>query len=315
MIVIILLVISGLFFWASRAVRQISNPSGKIPVAASFYPLYFFAAEIGGDKAAVINITPSGTEPHDYELTAQDIAKIEQSKLLILNGMGLEAWSENIQKNIDPKKTSVLTANLGMDQVCSIDAKAHPLPLTEKQKESICQRQADPHIWVAPFMAENIVQNILDGYIKIDPANAAYYQANAAVLKNKLSELDLQYQKGLANCQLKTFITSHAAFGYLAAAYGLNQLSIAGLSPDAEPSPAQLADIAKQAKADNIKYIFFESLASPKLSQTIAAEIGAQTLVLDPLEGLTKEDITAGKNYFTVEENNLKNLQTALQCQ
>jgi zinc transport system substrate-binding protein len=289
--------------------------SGKIQVAASFYPLYFFASQIGGDKAEVINITPAGTEPHDYEPTAQDIAKIEQSRLLILNGRGLEAWADNIQKNINPQKTSVVLGGMGMDQVCSIDLKLYPLPLTEKQKENICQRQADPHIWIAPFMATNIVQNILDGFVKADPANAEYYQANALILKNKLIALDSKYQNGLANCQLKTFITSHNAFNYLAQVYGLRQIAIAGLSPDAEPSSAQLIDVAKTAKAENIKYIFSESLASPKLSQTIAAEVGAQTLVLDPIEGLTKDEIAAGDNYFTVEENNLKNLQIALQCQ
>jgi zinc transport system substrate-binding protein len=289
--------------------------SGKIQVAASFYPLYFFASQIGGDKADVINITQAGTEPHDYEPTAQDMAKIENSRILILNGLGLEAWSDNIQKNIDPQKTSVVLGGMGMDQVCSIDLKLYPLPLTEKQKENICQRQTDPHIWIAPFMATNIVQNILDGFVKVDPANAEYYQTNAAALKNKLIALDSEYQNGLANCQLKTFITSHNAFGYLAQIYGLRQIAIAGLSPDAEPSSAQLIDVAKTAKAENIKYIFFESLASPKLSQTIAAEVGAQTLILDPIEGLTKDEIANGDNYFTVEENNLKNLQIALQCQ
>jgi len=292
-----------------------SAASGKMQVAASFYPLYFFATQIGGDKADVINITPAGTEPHDYEPTAQDMAKIENSRIFIFNGRGLESWTDNIEKNIDPNKTLMVGASMGMDQVCGIDTKLYPLPLTEKQKENICQKQTDPHIWIAPFMATNIVQNILDGFVKADPANAEYYQANAAALKNKLIALDSEYQNGLANCQLKTFITSHNAFGYLAQAYGLRQIAIAGLSPDAEPSPAQLIDVAKTAKVENIKYIFFESLASPKLSQTIATEIGAQTLVLDPIEGLTKDEIVAGQNYFTIEENNLKNLQIALQCQ
>jgi len=116
------------------------------------------------------------------------------------------------------------------------------------------------------------------------------------------------------DCQLKDIVTSHAAFGYLAAAYGLNQIAIAGLSPDAEPSPEQLADIVKQARTDKIKYIFFESLVSPKLAQTIATEINAQTLVFNPLEGLTKDEIAQGQDYFTEMRNNLTNLRTALQC-
>lgn len=265
--------------------------TGKIKVTASFYPLYYFATQIGGDKVEVLNITPSGSEPHDYEPTAQDMVGIEQSRLLILNGLGLESWSKNIENNINPQKTVIVYASNGL-----IDS-------------------TNPHIWIAPAMAENIVQNILEGYIKIDPTNAEYYQANTAILKNKLISLDSEYQTGLANCQLRTFVTSHDAFGYLAQIYNLRQISIAGLSPDAEPSPAQLANVAKTAKAENVKYIFFESLVSPKLSQTIATEIGAQTLVLNPIEGLTKEEISHGQDYFTVEENNLKNLQTALECQ
>ena len=130
----------------------------------------------------------------------------------------------------------------------------------------------------------------------------------------KLDDLDRQYRRGLANCQEKNIVTSHAAFGYLATAYGLNQVSITGLSPDAQPSPRQLADIVKFTRANNVKYIFFESLVSPKLSKTIATEIGAQTMVLNPLEGLTDEEVSQGNNYFTEMENNLANLKTALEC-
>jgi|WetSurMetagenome_2_1015567.scaffolds.fasta_scaffold11817_3 zinc transport system substrate-binding protein len=312
---IILIGISLIF---SSRPQQLSVPSDKLKVVASFYPLYYFAAEIGGDKAEVINLTTAGIEPHDFEPTAQDIIKIQKSRLLILNGMGLESWGKNIKDIIDPKKTSIILASFGIIDggVCSINiAKYYPLPLTNQQLNNLCQNQMDPHIWIAPFMAENIVKNILDGFVKIDPANAEYYQANAESLKNKLTALDSQYQTGLSNCQIKTFITSHNAFGYLAQIYDLKQIAIAGLTPDAEPSPAQLADIVKQAKADNTKYIFFESLDSPKLAQTVAAEIGAQTLPLNPLEGLTSEEIAQGKNYFTVEQNNLTNLQTALACQ
>jgi zinc transport system substrate-binding protein len=271
--------------------------SNKLQVAASFYPLYYFASQIGGDKAEVINITPTGAEPHDYEPTARDIALIEQSQMLILNGLGLESWGQSIQQNINPQKTLLVFAKEGM-----IDGQ-------------MLDNEVDPHIWLSPLVAENIVKNIADGFIKIDPANAQYYQANAENLKSKLENLDAAYRSDLANCRLKDFVTSHAAFGYLASTYGLKQINIAGLSPDAEPSPAQLAAITNIVKDKGIKYLFFESLASPKLAETIAAETGAQTLVLNPLEGLTKTEITQGKDYFTVMQDNLTNLQTALECQ
>ncbi|HTX87117.1 MAG TPA: zinc ABC transporter substrate-binding protein [Candidatus Nanoarchaeia archaeon] len=296
------IIIAALAIWLALGQKTpavSTTASGKLQVTASFYPLYYFASEIGGDKAEVSNITPPGGEPHDYEPTAQDIVQIENSRLLILNGFGLEAWGSDIAKNVDPAKTLLVTASDG---------------IISRQLTEEGQTMIDPHVWLSPELAKTIVDNIAAGFVKADPANAPYYQNNAAQLKDKLDRLDAAYRAGLADCQLKDIVTSHAAFGYLAAAYGLNQIAIAGLSPDAEPSPEQLADIVKQARTDKIKYIFFESLVSPKLAQTIATEINAQTLVFNPLEGLTKDEIAQGQDYFTEMRNNLTNLRTALQC-
>ena len=247
----------------------------------------------------MVNITPAGAEPHDYEPTAQDIAQIENSKLLILDGTGLEAWGKNVKQNLDPKNTVVLTVGDGL--------------INQKVMED-GQNVIDPHIWLSPQLAKKITDKITQAFIQIDPPNSSYYQTNADTLKAKLDDLDIQYKQGLLNCTEKNIITSHAAFGYLATAYGLNQVPIAGLSPDAEPSPSQLADIVKFAKSNNVKYIFFESLVSPKLADTIATEVGAKTLVLNPIEGLSKDEISQGNNYLTEMQNNLTNLRTALQC-
>jgi len=273
--------------------------SNKLQVTTSFYPLYFFSSQIGGDKANVVNITPAGAEPHDYEPTAQDIAQIENSKLLVLNGGGLEAWGDNIQKNIDPQKTTVVIAGQN---------------LTNQKVLENGQNVIDPHVWLSPQLAKEMVDKITGSFVQVDPTNTEFYQANANTLKTKLDNLDSEYKQGLSSCSEKNIITSHAAFGYLATSYGLNQVSITGLSPDAEPSPAQLADIVKFAKANNVKYIFFESLISPKLANTIATEVGAKTLVLNPIEGLSNDEISQGNNYLTEMQNNLANLRTALQC-
>jgi zinc transport system substrate-binding protein len=291
----------------SYLVKSVGKPSqtqpagnSKLQVVASFYPLYFFSSQIGGDKAEVINIVPAGAEPHDYEPTSQDMARIENSQLLVLNGGGLEAWGTDVQENIDPKKTTIIIAGEG---------------LTNQQVTEDGETGTDPHVWLDPPLAEKMVDNIVQGFEKADPSNKEYYQSNADALKVKLNDLDNTYKQGLNNCQEKNIITSHAAFGYLATTYGLKQVSIAGLSPDAEPSPKQLADVAKFAKDNNVKYIFFESLVSPKLSQTIATEVGAQTLVLNPIEGLSDEELVQRKTYLTVMQDNLNNLRTALQCQ
>jgi len=300
-VVLFLIVLAGLVFWAVRN-KQLDSKNvdhNKLQVVTSFYPLYFFATVIGGDKAWVTNIVPAGAEPHDYEPTSGDLVRLKNSRLIVLNGGGLETWQDNIRKNINPEKTAIIVA--GED-------------LITQQIAEDGQTGIDPHVWLAPSLAEKMVDKIAQGFFQADPTNKNYYENNAETLKNKLAQLDAQYENGLSNCAKKDIITSHSAFGYLATAYGLNQVSIAGLSPDAEPSPSQLAAVAKFAKDNSVKYIFFESLASPKLASTLAIEVGAQTLVLNPLEGLTAEEEADGKNYLTVMQDNLTNLETALQC-
>lgn len=265
----------------------------KLQIVTSFYPLYYFTSQITGTKAEVINITPAGVEPHDFEPTARDIAHIQDSKLLVVNGLGFEPWADKVTAEVEKKGVKVVNSGRTLEQLG-----AH----------------SDPHIWLNPFFALTQVVMIREALIEIDPAHKDIYQQNADNLFKNLSELDTEYRAGLSGCQRKTIITSHAAFGHLAREYGLEQKSIAGLSPDAEPSARELAELAKFAKDNQVKYIFFESLVSPKLAETLAHETGAQTLVLNPLEGLTDEEMKEGKDYFSVMRENLKNLRIALDC-
>lgn len=266
------------------------NINKKLQVVTSFYPMYYFSLRIGGDKADITNITPSGAEPHDYEPTARDIAKLEKSDLVVLNGVNLELWGEKIKENLKGKNVVIVTAG-----------------------EKFANKQ-DPHVWLSPSLAKEEVKPILDGYLKVDPKNKDYYSSNTNKLLSQLDELDKEFRQGLMDCGQRDIITSHAAFGYLARAYGLNQVTITGISPDEEPSQQQLIKVSKFAKEHNIKYIFFEKLVSPKLSETIAQEIGAKTLVLDPIEGISENDMKKGKNYFTIMKDNLNNLRIALTC-
>jgi zinc transport system substrate-binding protein len=160
-----------------------------------------------------------------------------------------------------------------------------------------------------------MVDRISAAVIALDPANERRAQERTDRLKMRLDELDREFQNGLTACRQKNFVTAHTAFGYLASAYGLTQIGISGLSPEAEPTPQELAEVARFAQANNVKYIFFETLTSPRLAETIAREVGAATLVLNPLEGLADEEEKAGKNYFTEMRQNLYNLKIALQCQ
>jgi len=271
----------------------------KPQVATSFYPLWFFAKEIAGEYADVVNLTPAGAEPHDYEPKTGDVVQLEKSKLIIVNG-GLEPWVDKLGDDFAAKHIPVI--RVGQESI------------SQDVVDGAGKRAKDPHVWLSPLLAEKIAARIADGLATMDPAHESNYRANANVVENELEKLDADFKKGLAQCKEKTFVTSHAAFGYLAAQYGLTQIGVAGLSPDAESSLQELANVTSFVREHHIKYIFFETLVSPKLSETIAREVGAATLVLNPLEGLTAEEITAGKSYFTEMESNLANLRIALEC-
>jgi len=283
--------------WPKKSAQKAPT---TLQVAASFYPLYYFTSQIVGDKGTVLNITPAGAEPHDYEPLPQDIINIEQSKLLVLNGQ-LEPWGSEIKTNLAGKSTKILEVGTGL------------ISRTVTGEDGTVG--ADPHIWLDPKLAQKIVDKITASLTQIDPSDSKTFQSNHDILIAKLVSLDQEYQTGLAQCTSHDIITSHAAFGYLGSEYGLTQIPISGLSPDAEPSLQDLARIAKFARDNHVQYIFFESLVSPKLADTIASEVGAKTLVLSPLEGLTPGEIAAGRDYFSVMRDNLTNLRTALICQ
>lgn len=288
-------------FGVKIANDKTSTNENKVNVTASYYPLYDFTKQVGGEKVAVTNITPAGEEPHDYDPTPQQLVATKKASVFVYNGGTFEPWVDKFLP--DYERTSV-KASSGID-------------LQEGQDEDGNRSASlrDPHFWLDPVLAEQIVNNVRDGLIKADPASRDYYTANANAYKAKLAQLDKDYQSGLASCQARTIITSHAFFGYLAKRYNLDVASISGISPDEEPSAAKLAELTQLVKEKGIKYIFFESLASPRLAETLAQETGAKTAVFDPLEGLSDEDQKQGKDYLSVQRENLTSLRTALECQ
>lgn len=295
---IVSIVYLAVYFNINKSVGN-ADGSRKIQVTTSFYPLYFLAKEIGGDKVDVYNLIPSGSEPHDYEPSARDIAGIEKSDILILNGGGVETWGEKMKTNLKDKKTAVIEAGKG---------------LFTENPETGDNAVTDPHIWLSPEIYKKEAVAVTDILRKIDPANDEYFSLRKEKITAKLDNLNKLFREGLTDCTQKEIITSHSAFGYLAKAYGLSQVAITGLAPESEPSQSQMMEIVKFARVKKVKYIFFESLVSPKLSETIAQEIGAGTLVLDPLEGITDEEMKKGADYFSIMEKNLKNIKLALEC-
>lgn len=288
-IIVITIVTVGLFLFNNK--DNTSNKDDRIKVVTSFYPLYFFTSQIGGDKIEVFNITPSGAEPHSYEPTAKDMALIEDGDLLILNGGGLEGWEDNLKNNILDKNKIIIVG----DGIINVE-------------------KSDPHIWLSPKLAIKIVGKIEERLSYIDPTNSEYYKNNLELLEKKLFNLDLNFTEGLSNCKNKDVVTAHMAFGYLAKDYGFSQTSISGLSTEEEPSTTEMIKLSNFVRNNNIKYIFYESLMSPKLSDTIAQETGALTLVLNPIAGLTNNEKISGEDYFSLMKQNLINLKIALEC-
>ena len=285
----------------SNTTSNLSTSNSKLKVSTSFYPLEFLAKEIGGQLVDAKNITPAGSEPHEYEPTQQQIIDIQNADLLLYNGAGLESWTTKVeQASFKPKSILELSKSFELSE------------LDEDGK-----KVQDPHIWLSPNnyikMAKFVNTTLQQGQSK---EKQAIIQSNAETLVKKLETLSSNFKTKLnsTNCKNTKFVTNHDAFNYLAKDYGLEALSISGLSPEAEPTTKELADLASIIKSNNIKYVLTETIASPKLAQTLAKEVGITTLEMNPLEGLSDEEITSGKNYINIMESNLQNLATALEC-
>ncbi|MBB6216777.1 zinc transport system substrate-binding protein [Anaerosolibacter carboniphilus] len=281
------------------------NTEEKLLVYASFYPMYDFAKNIGKDKIDLKLMIPPGVEAHDWEPTAKLMGEMEKADVFIYNGLDIEPWAEKMTGSIENDQLITVEASQDVDL---IKAEEHEDEHEEEEEHG----EYDPHVWLNPMNAMKQAENIKNAFVKADEENKDFYEANFEEFANKLRALDEKYKQELSNMKRKEIVVAHAAFGYLANRYDLEQVAITGLSPQEEPSAAKLAEITEFAKDHSLKYIFFETLTSPKLAQVLAAEVGAETLVLNPLEGLTQEEINAGKDYIAVMEENLAALKTAL---
>ena len=280
-----------------------------ISVVASFYPIEYFATRIGGELLDVYNPVPPSAEPHDLELTPRSIERIQNARVFLYMGKGFQPAVDRALDTVKGPGLITKDVSEGIEFVPGAEEREGEEAKAKPQGEVL-----DPHIWLDPVRAQIMVKNIADTLAEADPANAQTYLSSADTLKGDLQALDKEYKESLANCRRDEIITSHAAFTYLAARYGLEQVSIAGMSPEAEPSPARLQEIINFAREHDAKYIFFETLAEPKVSELVARETGAQTLVLNPIEGLTEEQAAQGSDYFSLMRDNLANLKIALDC-
>ncbi|MCP9490100.1 MAG: zinc ABC transporter substrate-binding protein [Solirubrobacteraceae bacterium MAG38_C4-C5] len=277
-------------------------------VVAAFYPLEEAARAIGGAQAEIIGLTPPGQGPHDLELGAPELRAIEDADLSFFLGSGFQPQVERAGRASDGQAVDLLDAAT----LRRVDA-----PVRGVRGEvdgEVVAGDRDPHVWVDPALFLRLVDAVEAAYVSSDPAGRDLYERNARRYREGIEALDRAFARGLGACDSRTLVTSHAAFGYLADRYGLEQAPIAGISPDDEPDPRSLAATARRAKADGVRTVFFESLVPPDLAETVASEIGADTSFLDPVEGLTREDLEAGSTYTSVMRENLERLREGLGC-
>lgn len=287
-----------------------TGKSDTIKVVTTFYPMYDFAKNVVGDVGEVQLLIPSGTEPHDYEPSAKDIAKITDADVFVYNSHELETWVKDVLENVDEKKVAVVEAAGSIDLM---EGTAHEHDGEEADHdEHDHDHELDPHVWLDPVLAQKEVEAIRDALVKKYPDKKETFEKNAATYIEKLKGLDTEYKEAFANAKNKTFVTQHAAFGYLAKQYGLTQESIAGISPDQEPSPSRLAELKKYIEEHNVSVIYFETSASSKVAKTLARETDVELAVLNPLESITQKEQDKGEDYISVMKANLEALKKSI---
>ncbi len=292
-----LVVVATTLFLVTGCGAAPANNSGKTQIVASFYPFAFVAEQVGGSLVNVVNLTSPGVEPHDLELKPQQVGAVQTADLVIYTKHFQAAVDDAVDLAGRPNATTIDVTKLVTMR-----------PLQKGAAES-GEHGDDPHLWLDPQNMITVTKAVAAKLSTLDASHASTYDHNAAALITKLQQIDSSFRSGLADCRIRKIITTHAAFGYLAARYSLEQVPIAGIDPSNEPSPAQLANITKLVRNDKITTIFTEELISPAIADTVAHSTGAKTAILDPIEGLS--DKTAHDNYLTLMAKNLTTIERA----
>ncbi|MGX8701990.1 metal ABC transporter substrate-binding protein [Caproiciproducens sp.] len=282
---------------SSTAAEKSKNPDSKIKVSVTFNAMKEFTEAVGKDKVDVATIIPDGTEPHDFEPKAQDLVALSTAQVFVYSGLGMEAWAEDAVKSANNPNLITVEASKGADPIKNTD----PEEIEE-------HGQYDPHIWLSLKGAEMEVKNIKDALVKADRANQPYYEKNCADFVSELENLYTEYNKKFQSAEKKSFVTGHAAFGYLCRDFGLEQNSVEDVFAEGEPSAQQLTELVKYCKDNKVTTIFAEETASPDVSKTLAKEVGANVETIYTMEG--GED---GKTYLERIESNLSKIHASLE--
>ncbi|MGH2731634.1 MAG: metal ABC transporter substrate-binding protein [Actinomycetota bacterium] len=281
-----------------------------LEVSASFYPLAEIARRVGAEAVVVSDLTPSGAEPHDLELTAGDLRRLRQADLVLYLGGGFQPAVEDAIESLKRSHEAIdLLVGFELREPVTTG-----VPEGAKLGEQEHAGAADPHVWLDPVLMKGLVERVEAALARVAPARAGDLKRRAADYSAELDRLDAAYRSILSACSRREMFVAHAAFGYLADRYELDMAPIAGLAPEAEPTPRRLREAADAAKARGATTIFFETLVSPRVAEAVAREVGARVAVLNPIEGLTEEQDRAGKDYLSLMRDNLQSLAAGLGC-
>jgi len=305
-----LVVASILLIAACGGDEPATSSDETIAVVAAFYPLEEAARGVGGDLVTVTGLTPPGQGPHDLELQPAQMGIFETADVAIYIGRGFQP---QVEAAIANTSDGVTRLDL-LDKVELLGVDDQLVGTSGEVDGEVLDGDVDPHVWLDPSRMIAMVDAITASFVAVDPDNADNYRDNAEQYLADLRGLDSEYSAALADCRSRVIVTSHRAFGYLADTYDLRQIPIAGISPDVEPDPRTLEAIAAEAQAEGVSTIFLESIAPPELAETVAREIGAELDLLDPIEGLTQDQLDAGDTYASIMRDNLQRLVAGLGC-
>ncbi|GKV69421.1 adhesin [Sporosarcina sp. NCCP-2716] len=283
------------------------DKEGKMTVYTTVYPLQYFAERIGGDTVEAKSIYPAGTDEHTFDPTQKEMMKLADADLFFYIGLGLEGFVENAEKTLDNQHVKMVAASKAISPDKLMKGHAH-----EDDEDGHGHGEIDPHVWISPVLSIPLAEAVRDGLTEQAPGNKELYDKNFNELKGDLEQLDRDYAQMSEKAASKTFFVSHAAYGYLAEQYGLEQVAIAGLNTQNEPSQKELASIVAEAKEKHVKTVLFEQNVSSKLTEVVQKEIGADSAVLHNLSVLTPEDENKHEDYFTLQHRNIKVLEKAL---
>ena len=289
----------------------------KLVVVATLFPLYDFAKSVAGERAEVTLLLPPGAEPHGFEPKPADIMRLNKADVFLYTSPDMEPWASDILKGLQNRNLEVVNTSRGVITEEGQEKKEHRHDRPDKHKPGHHDHSgaADPHIWLDFANAVKIVENIRDGLAEKDPAGKDVYEKNATSCIGQLKALDERFRKGLQTCEKKVIVNGgHFAFDTMAKRYGLRYVSVYGVSPDAEPTAATLAQLTKLIRENRLDYLFHEELISPRVAETLARETGATLLKLHPAGNLAKEQFDRGETFITLMDRNLENLKTGLKC-